>query len=448
MAINEGKEAFTLRPDDVWAVLTVEDERIVLQQGEPGPIRIQPHESTIVQLLPPPNGPERAIAALTYRSAAFGLEVHVATAYVPPTPRLVMPAVYDVELVRAKVHELMNLSTWVGPDGRVKQVFDPASATPTAAPGLLEAARRALKEWEFSPATEDGVPAAALHQATFVFGGPSAFRAVFDMPTAELLARLPQLLEASFATVVPLPSARGFVAADRPREEKGLARVRVFLIQVGEEPGTGRTWVAVRQELRVRQSKGSACGCAWWSGEERDAPELLKWMANKLGVGSAGHSALTLGGGSRIPSGLLEPTETAGWERGPIGRLVDHREEKARRGTGGTALLPDESEILHGPPTSGPQIVEGHITPPRLLQKVRPKYPEKLRMARQEGHVILQAVIDQQGNIGDVTVLRSTLTAFEPAAVEAVCCWKYAPATLDGRPVDVYFTVVVEFFLK
>jgi len=36
---------------------------------------------------------------------------------------------------------------------------------------------------------------------------------------------------------------------------------------------------------------------------------------------------------------------------------------------------------------------------------------------------------------------------FEEAAIEAIEQWRYEPALLNGRPVDVYLTVVVEFTL-
>jgi len=34
------------------------------------------------------------------------------------------------------------------------------------------------------------------------------------------------------------------------------------------------------------------------------------------------------------------------------------------------------------------------------------------------------------------------------ASVDAVCCWKYRPATLNGKPVPVYFTVLVDYSLR
>ena len=48
-----------------------------------------------------------------------------------------------------------------------------------------------------------------------------------------------------------------------------------------------------------------------------------------------------------------------------------------------------------------------------------------------------------------IEILRSNRPnmGFEDAALAAVKQWRYEPATQNGRPVDVYFTVVVDFTL-
>jgi protein TonB len=65
-----------------------------------------------------------------------------------------------------------------------------------------------------------------------------------------------------------------------------------------------------------------------------------------------------------------------------------------------------------------------------------------------EGKVICQAVIGTDGTVKDVTILRSSNSLFDQAAIQAVRKWKYKPASQNGRPVSVYFTVVVDFELN
>lgn len=92
------------------------------------------------------------------------------------------------------------------------------------------------------------------------------------------------------------------------------------------------------------------------------------------------------------------------------------------------------------------------MQPPVLIQesKVAPVYPELARKSRLPGSVILQAIILRDGSVGAITVLRSTPpgVGFEDAAIEAVRQWRYEPATQFGVPVEVYFTVLVNFELR
>lgn len=91
------------------------------------------------------------------------------------------------------------------------------------------------------------------------------------------------------------------------------------------------------------------------------------------------------------------------------------------------------------------------VTNPELIQesKVAPMYPEIARKAGVEGVVILQAVVRRDGSVGEIKVLKSPGSRFglDEAAIDAVRQWKYRPGLWGGRPVDVYFTVTVEFVL-
>ncbi len=94
-----------------------------------------------------------------------------------------------------------------------------------------------------------------------------------------------------------------------------------------------------------------------------------------------------------------------------------------------------------------PRYVTPEMTPPVLVHRVEPDYPEAARRARIEGKVILRAVIAESGAVQSVQVLRS-VPLLEEAAVEAVQKWRYTPARLDGEPLRVYLTVVVTFQLQ
>lgn len=119
--------------------------------------------------------------------------------------------------------------------------------------------------------------------------------------------------------------------------------------------------------------------------------------------------------------------------------------------------LPPDVDVLIGvpepPPPSGPLVAgAAGVTLPQLIQesKIDPDYPEMARVARIEGKVILQAIVLKDGSVGEIEVLSCNRTGlgFEEAAVAAVSEWRYRPAMQGSKPVDVYFTVRVEFELQ
>jgi protein TonB len=90
--------------------------------------------------------------------------------------------------------------------------------------------------------------------------------------------------------------------------------------------------------------------------------------------------------------------------------------------------------------------VGGNIRPPTRIVYVAPVYPRFALDARKEGTVILQAVIDETGNVREVKVLRS-VQLLDDAAIQAVANWKFTPTLLNGTAVPVVMTVTVAFAL-
>jgi len=94
-----------------------------------------------------------------------------------------------------------------------------------------------------------------------------------------------------------------------------------------------------------------------------------------------------------------------------------------------------------------PRRVGGDILPPRRTVFVAPVYPPAARAARVEGTVVIDAVIDVNGLVRDVTVLTS-IPLLDRAALEAVQQWRYTPTRLNGEAIAVRMTVSVRFSLK
>lgn len=96
----------------------------------------------------------------------------------------------------------------------------------------------------------------------------------------------------------------------------------------------------------------------------------------------------------------------------------------------------------------GPVYVTGDMVRPVLLLKGEPEYPRAARQAGLGGRVTLRAVIAEDGSVEAVEVLSSSNSLFDSSAVDAVRKWRYRPALMNGRPVRVYFSVVVNFIVR
>jgi periplasmic protein TonB len=84
---------------------------------------------------------------------------------------------------------------------------------------------------------------------------------------------------------------------------------------------------------------------------------------------------------------------------------------------------------------------------PKKIANVDPVYPAIAQTARVQGVVILEAVLDANGRVDSVRVLRS-IPLLDQAAVDAVRQWRFTPALLNNEAVPVVMTVTVHFALQ
>jgi periplasmic protein TonB len=115
---------------------------------------------------------------------------------------------------------------------------------------------------------------------------------------------------------------------------------------------------------------------------------------------------------------------------------------------GGTGDVDGGGDGAGDGPGLNPLELTGDMVRPVLLEKVAPTYPQVARQTRLGGRVTVRAVIAPDGGVESVEVASSTNPLFNEAAVDAVRRWRYRPALMNGKPVRVYFTVVVDFVLR
>lgn len=80
---------------------------------------------------------------------------------------------------------------------------------------------------------------------------------------------------------------------------------------------------------------------------------------------------------------------------------------------------------------------------PGLIKKVEPIYPPPARAARIQGDVVLDAVIEEDGSVSEITVLSSANGMLDQSAVEALKQWRFTEG--DKR---VIMTLTVHFVLR
>jgi len=135
-------------------------------------------------------------------------------------------------------------------------------------------------------------------------------------------------------------------------------------------------------------------------------------------------------------TGVLGGVE-GGIEGGVVGGIV---------GGLSSTLRPPPPPPLRPAAKPAPVRIGGQIKAPALISRIDPIYPAIAQAAQLEGIVILEATVDETGQVESVKVLRSA-GLLDAAAVEAVKQWRYSPLRLNDRPTSFVLTVTVQFHL-
>ena len=99
----------------------------------------------------------------------------------------------------------------------------------------------------------------------------------------------------------------------------------------------------------------------------------------------------------------------------------------------------DNSGVYAAVPAGGTQ--------PEEVERAVPRYPMLARRAGIAGPVVVRGIVRKDGTIDNVEIIKDLPYGLGEAAREAVERWKFRPASLHGEPIDVYYTVTVNFRL-
>ncbi len=92
----------------------------------------------------------------------------------------------------------------------------------------------------------------------------------------------------------------------------------------------------------------------------------------------------------------------------------------------------------------GPIRAGGKVKAPRLISAPEPVYPVLARQSKIAGAVVIDAVIDTQGNVVEMRTV-SGQPILVLAAMEALNHWKYEPTILGGEAFPVRLLVTITF---
>jgi protein TonB len=115
----------------------------------------------------------------------------------------------------------------------------------------------------------------------------------------------------------------------------------------------------------------------------------------------------------------------------------------------GDGLLNVAASVPAAPPqpvAEGPKkpIRVGTLSAPRMIYAPQPDYPILARQSHISGTVVIEAVIDEHGNVVEARIV-SGHPLLVAAALKAVSLRKYEPTILDGEPTPVSLRVEVNF---
>lgn len=111
-------------------------------------------------------------------------------------------------------------------------------------------------------------------------------------------------------------------------------------------------------------------------------------------------------------------------------------------------LLVGGAAALRAQEVGPPYRVGGEVSRPEKISGSPPVYTEMARKARVTGVVIVEAQIDEEGNVTEARVLKGLPMGLDRSAVEAVTGWKFKPAMRYGQAVPVYYTLTINFHME
>lgn len=150
-----------------------------------------------------------------------------------------------------------------------------------------------------------------------------------------------------------------------------------------------------------------------------------------IDVSAAGSKQVDVATTSAAPTATTATTDTTASEEPPPEQAPP---------AAAPEMNADRSGVYSAVPPGGTQ--------PEERNRVIPRYPPLARRAGVAGAVVIRGIVRKDGTIDNVEIIKDLPYALGDSAREAVEQWRFRPATYRGEPIDVYYTVTVNFKLQ
>jgi len=228
---------------------------------------------------------------------------------------------------------------------------------------------------------------------------------------------------ARYAAIRKLPALHGTVADRTPL----YAGPGIFYPLVGELPARSEVQVYTRDhDFYAIENMGQVAYA------DIDAIDVTAAGAPQLDVGST------------APTTTAPPASTAATSTAPPATASTETAEPPM-----TEAPPMPEPV---PATSDRGGVYAAVPPggtqPEEIDRVVPRYPTAARLSGIAGAVVIRGIVRRDGSIDNVEIIKDLPQGLGQSAREAVERWRFRPATYRGEPIDVYYTVTVNFRLR
>src|SRR6185503_2637314 len=187
-----------------------------------------------------------------------------------------------------------------------------------------------------------------------------------------------------------------------------------------------------------------------WKKGRDIADSVLREMRDRIASGDASGDLLAVAYMFRaIGEAGLADVESAAWDFGLAQTLYPAYGKVDLQPYGAAGELLTHRRYVDGAP-SDPALhhtaLGGRsVDPPRKVSGRSPDYPLAKAAACIEQKIVVRSVINEQGKPESPSLPPGTDPVLGVAALDAVKTWRFAPATLDGKPVRVVFELSVNF---